>query len=206
MLTSSFTGWSNYMMDFGQMLQDEEAMKRFGQTVVLWDFHARAPKKVFHVPGAPQEIRWAWGPNHNYAFTTTALTSQLWLIYEDEVGEWRAEAVADIGDPSKIPLPWRESRSSSRPARWRSASAESSRIRALSKGAPNRSDDVTVAPVEIAFPRKASAVSSLNRPTARPDPTTVAVPSASTVERRSGPYDLTCGDYEARSVAASSRR
>jgi selenium-binding protein 1 len=44
MLTSSFTGWSNYMMDFGQMLQDEEAMKRFGQTVVLWDFHARAPK------------------------------------------------------------------------------------------------------------------------------------------------------------------
>ena len=27
MLTSSFTGWSNYMMDFGQMLQDGEAMK-----------------------------------------------------------------------------------------------------------------------------------------------------------------------------------
>ncbi|MCW8905789.1 MAG: selenium-binding family protein, partial [Sedimenticola sp.] len=28
MLTSSFTGWSNYMMDFGKMLQDKEAMKR----------------------------------------------------------------------------------------------------------------------------------------------------------------------------------
>ncbi len=105
MLTSSFTGWSNYMMDFGQMLQDAEAMKRFGQTVVLWDLHTRKPRKVFHVPGAPLEIRWAWGPKNNYAFTTTALTSKLWLIYEDENGEWQAKAVADIGDPSKIPLP-----------------------------------------------------------------------------------------------------
>jgi selenium-binding protein 1 len=105
MLTSSFTGWSNYMMDFGKMLQDEEAMKRFGQTVVLWDFHTRKPRKVFHVPGAPLEIRWAWGPKHNYAFTSTALTAQLWLIFEDENGEWQAKAVGDIGDPSKIPLP-----------------------------------------------------------------------------------------------------
>jgi len=105
MLTSSFTGWSNYMMDFGQMLQDEEAMKRFGQTVVLWDFHTRKPRKVFHVPGAPLEIRWAWGPQNNYAFTTTALTSKIWLIHEDGNGEWKADAVADIGDPSKIPLP-----------------------------------------------------------------------------------------------------
>ncbi len=105
MLTSSFTGWSNYMMDFGQMLQDAEAMKRFGQTVVLWDLHTRKPRKVFHVPGAPLEIRWAWGPKSNYAFTTTALTSKLWLIYEDEGGAWQAKAVADIGNPAEIPLP-----------------------------------------------------------------------------------------------------
>ncbi len=105
MLTSSFTGWSNYMMDFGKMLQDPEAMKRFGQTVVLWDLHARQPKKVFHVPGAPLEIRFAWGPRHNYAFTTTALTSKIWLIYEDDNGVWQARAVADIGDPSTVPLP-----------------------------------------------------------------------------------------------------
>ena len=105
MLTSSFTGWSNYMMDFGQMLKDAEAMKRFGQTVVVWDFHARAPKKVLHVPGAPLEIRFANQPTNNYAFTTTALTSKLWLIHEDERGEWQAKAVADIGDPAKIPLP-----------------------------------------------------------------------------------------------------
>jgi len=105
MLTSSFTGWSNYMMDFGQMLADEAAMKRFGQTVTLWDLHTRKPRKVFHVPGAPLEIRWAWGPRHNYAFTFGALTSQLWLIYEDDAGEWQAKAVADIGVPKNIPLP-----------------------------------------------------------------------------------------------------
>jgi selenium-binding protein 1 len=105
MFTTSFTGRSNYLMDFGQMLNDPAAMKRFGQTAVVWNFHTRQPKKVFHVPGAPLEVRVAWGPTHNYAFTTTALTSQIWLIYEDERGEWQAKAVADIGDPKKIPLP-----------------------------------------------------------------------------------------------------
>ncbi|BCG63305.1 MAG: selenium-binding protein 1 [Methyloprofundus sp.] len=105
MFTSSFTGWSNYMMDFGKMLGDATAMQHFGNTVVQWDLHARQPKKVMDVPGAPLEIRCAWNPNHNYCFTTTALTSQIWLIYEDQQGEWQSKAVADIGDPSKIPLP-----------------------------------------------------------------------------------------------------
>ena len=105
MLTSSFTGWSNYMMDFGTMLKDAEAMKRFGQTMTVWNLHTRKPLKVLHVPGAPLEIRFAWGPRHNYAFTIAALTSKLWLIYEDDKGEWQAKAVADIGDPAKIPLP-----------------------------------------------------------------------------------------------------
>jgi len=105
MFTSSFTGWSNYMMDFGKMLGDAEAMKHFGNTVVQWDLHTRQPKKIFDVPGAPLEIRCAWGANHNYCFTTTALTSKIWLIYEDDKGQWQSKAVADIGDPSKIPLP-----------------------------------------------------------------------------------------------------
>jgi selenium-binding protein 1 len=105
MLTSSFTGWSNYMMDFGKMLNDPEAMKRFGNTVVQWNLHSKQPKKVFDVPGAPLEIRCAWGENHNYCFTSTALTSKIWLIYEDDKGEWQAKEVADVGDPSKVPLP-----------------------------------------------------------------------------------------------------
>ena len=106
MLTSSFTGWSNYMMDFGQMLKDQEAMKRFGGSVVQWDLHSRKPRRVLNVPGAPLEIRFAWGPKANYAFTTTALTSKLWLVHDqDGDGNWDAKAVADIGDPAKIPLP-----------------------------------------------------------------------------------------------------
>ena len=105
MITTSFTGWNNYMMDFGKLVGDAEAMKRMGNTVTIWDLHTRQPKKVLDVPGAPLELRCAWGSNNNYCFTTTALTSQIWLIYEDEAGEWQAKAVADIGDPSKIPLP-----------------------------------------------------------------------------------------------------
>ena len=49
-------------------------MKHFGNTVVVWDFHARKPIQTLEVPGAPLEIRWALQPRHNYAFTTTALT------------------------------------------------------------------------------------------------------------------------------------
>ena len=105
MVTSSFTGWNNYMMNLGKMMADPEAMKRFGNTVVVWGLHSRKPKKILDVPGAPLEIRCAWGANHNYCFTTTALTSKIWLIYEDEQGEWQGKAVADIGDASKIPLP-----------------------------------------------------------------------------------------------------
>ena len=105
MVTSSFTGWNNYMTNLGTLMGDAEAMKAFGNTVVIWDLHARKPKKILDVPGAPLELRCAWNPDHNYCFTTTALTSKIWLIYEDDKGEWQAEDVGDIGDASKIPLP-----------------------------------------------------------------------------------------------------
>lgn len=105
MVTSSFTGWNNYMMNLGKVMADAEAMKRFGNTVVIWDLHTRKPKKILDVPGAPLEIRCAWGPHHNYCFTTTALTSKIWLIHEDAAGEWQAQAVADIGNAADIPLP-----------------------------------------------------------------------------------------------------
>lgn len=105
LVSSSFTGWSNYMMDLGRLLEDEEAMKRFGNTAVVWNLHTRQPKKVLDVPGVPLEIRCAWGSSNDWCFTSTALTSKLWLIYEDDLGEWQAQEVADIGDPAKIPLP-----------------------------------------------------------------------------------------------------
>jgi selenium-binding protein 1 len=105
MLTSSFTGWNNYMMDLGKLVADAEAMKRFGNTMVAWDVKAMTPQQVLAVPGAPLEIRWSLKDGDNWAVTATALTSKLWLIRQDAQGRWQAKDVATIGDPAKIPLP-----------------------------------------------------------------------------------------------------
>lgn len=105
MLTSSFTGWTNYMMEIGALVKDAEAMKKFGNTMALWDVKAMQPKKVFSVPGSPLEIRWSLKPGNDWAITATALTSKLWLIRKDATGEWQAKDVATIGDPATIPLP-----------------------------------------------------------------------------------------------------
>jgi methanethiol oxidase len=105
LLTTSFTGWNNYTRDFGDLAKDSEAMKQFGGSMVLWNFHTRQPKKAFNVPGAPLEIRWAWGEKNNHAFTATALGSKLWLCYEDKSGEWQAKEVATIGgDGGVLPV------------------------------------------------------------------------------------------------------
>ena len=105
LLTTSFTGWNNYMKEFGKVASDPEALKQVGNSMVLWNFHTRQPRKVFKVPGAPLEIRWAWGETHNYAFTATALGSKLWLVFEDQNGEWQAQEVADIGNVKGGVLP-----------------------------------------------------------------------------------------------------
>ena len=105
MLTSSFTGKKNYMRPLGELLKDAEAMKQFGNTMVVWDFHARKPLQTLEVPGAPLEIRWATDPRHEYAFTTTALTSKIWGVFRKGDGSFEAVAVADVGDPGKVPLP-----------------------------------------------------------------------------------------------------
>jgi selenium-binding protein 1 len=105
LLTSSFTGWTNYMMDMGKLVADAEAMKRFGGTMALWDLKAMKPQKVFAVPGSPLEIRWSLKEGDNWAVTATALTSKLWVVKQDAQGQWQAKDVATIGDPSKIPLP-----------------------------------------------------------------------------------------------------
>ena len=105
MLSSSFTGHDNYMRPIGELMKDPEAMKNMGQTMVLWNFHTRQPRQVFHVPGAPLEVRWAWGPKHNFAYTATAFTSKLWLVYEDSDGQWKAEQTAHVGPEGQGVLP-----------------------------------------------------------------------------------------------------
>jgi selenium-binding protein 1 len=105
LLTSSFTGWNNYMRNLGEVVGDAEAMKKFGNTVVVWDLKTLAPKNVLSVPGAPLEIRWSLNSKDNWAVVTTALTSKIWLIKQNAKGKWQAKDVAVIGDPAKIPLP-----------------------------------------------------------------------------------------------------
>ncbi len=105
MLTSSFTGHQNYMRKLSEVMGDAEAMKRFGGTMVVWDFHARKPLQTLSVPGAPLEIRWALHPRHEYAFTSTLLTSKLWGIFHKPDGSFEAVAVADVGNPADLPLP-----------------------------------------------------------------------------------------------------
>ena len=105
MLTSSFTGHANYMRKLPELMGDAEAMKNFGNTMVVWDFHARKALQELQVPGAPLEVRWALQPEHHYAFTTSALTSKLWGIFRNQDGSFEAVELADVGDPSKTPLP-----------------------------------------------------------------------------------------------------
>jgi selenium-binding protein 1 len=104
-LTSSFTGWTNYMRDLGALVQDAEAMKHFGNTMVVWNLKSMQPEKVLKVPGAPLEIRWSLNEADDWALTATALTSKLWLVRRDAEDQWQAKEVATIGDPEKIPLP-----------------------------------------------------------------------------------------------------
>src|SRR5256886_11902607 len=102
LLTSSFTGYDNYMRSLGEVVKDPEAMKRFGNTMLLWDLKAMKPQKVFSVPGAPLEIRWSLKPGDNPAVAASALTSKIWLVKQDARGEWQAEGGATIGDPAKM--------------------------------------------------------------------------------------------------------
>jgi selenium-binding protein 1 len=104
LLTSSFAGRKNYMRPLGELVADAEAMKNFGNTMVLWDLKAMKPQQIFSVPGAPLEIRWSLKEGDSWAITATALTSKLWLVKQN-AGQWSAKEVGTIGDPAKIPLP-----------------------------------------------------------------------------------------------------
>ena len=105
MLTSSFTGKNNYMRPLGDLMKDAEAMKRFGNTMVVWDYHTRKPLQTLAVPGAPLEIRWALQPRHYYAFTAAALTGKLWGVFKKDDGTFEAAELGPIGDPKSPPLP-----------------------------------------------------------------------------------------------------
>ncbi|HJV00129.1 MAG TPA: selenium-binding protein SBP56-related protein [Burkholderiaceae bacterium] len=105
MLSTSFTGYGNYRTDLDKLITDASAMKKFGNTMVLWDVKAMQPRQIFSTPGAPLEVRWSLAPGDNWAITATALTAKLWLVRPDAGGQWQAQDVAAIGDPASTPLP-----------------------------------------------------------------------------------------------------
>lgn len=105
LLTSSFAGAKNYLRPLGELVKDAEAMKQFGHTMVLWDLKAMTPRQIFQVPGAPLEIRWSLHPGDSWAITATALTAKLWLVRQDNGGQWQAKEVGSVGDPAQTPLP-----------------------------------------------------------------------------------------------------
>lgn len=105
MLTSSFTGRNNYMRPLPELMKDAAAMARFGNTMVVWDYHTRKPLQTLAVPGAPLEIRWALEPRHHYAFTAAALTGKLWGVFKKDDGTFEAIELGPVGDPKSPPLP-----------------------------------------------------------------------------------------------------
>ena len=90
MLSSSFAGRDNYMRDLGEVVKDPAAMKRFGNTMVVWNLKSFRPTQVLSVPGAPLEIRWGLAPGQNWAITATALA----LSRSRLSSGWPAEATA----------------------------------------------------------------------------------------------------------------
>src|SRR2546421_11121425 len=105
LLTSRFAGWQHSKRELGDLIKDAEAMKHFGNTMVVWNLKSMRPTQVLSVPGAPLEIRWSLAPGQNWAITAAALTAKLWLIKQGEGGAWSAREVRTIGDPAPVPLP-----------------------------------------------------------------------------------------------------
>lgn len=105
LLTTSFAGWNNYMADLGKLMKDPEAMKEFGSTSVMWDYKSMKPLKIFNTPGAPLEVRWSLKPGSNWAVTTAALTSKIYVYKQDDKGEWQQHDVGTIGKPGDLLLP-----------------------------------------------------------------------------------------------------
>src|SRR5216110_2235203 len=93
------------MRELGDLIKDAEAMKHFGNTMVVWNLKSMRPTQVLSVPGAPLEIRWSLAPGQNWAITAAALTAKLWLIKQGAGGAWSAREVGTIGDPAQVPLP-----------------------------------------------------------------------------------------------------
>ena len=102
-VTSSVRG-GDYRALLAQEADDDLVERAAGNTVVIWDLHSRKPKKVIDVPGAPLAVRCVSNSSHEHCFTVAALTAKLWLIHQDEDGDWQAKIVGDVGGEGALPM------------------------------------------------------------------------------------------------------
>jgi methanethiol oxidase len=102
MVTSSFTPPDNYTKPFAKM-----DLKRFGNTLVMWDFRKREVLQTLKAGAAPLECRWSLKEGANHGFTNCALDDSIW-VWEPEEGSdrYRTRKLCDTG---KLPADLRMS-------------------------------------------------------------------------------------------------
>ena len=85
-------------------IKDAEAMKSFGNTMVVWDLKAMKPKQVLQRARA-RRSRSAGrsNPGDNWAITAAALTSKLWLVKQDADGAVAGEGSRHHRRPGEDP-------------------------------------------------------------------------------------------------------
>lgn len=82
MVTSSFTPPDNYRKPMAQM-----DFKRFGNTLLVWDYRKRAVLQTLKAGAAPLECRWSLKEGANHGFTNCALEDSIWVWEADKEGK-----------------------------------------------------------------------------------------------------------------------
>ena len=100
MVTSSFTPPENCKKPMAQM-----DFKKFGDTLLVWDYRAGKVLARLTTGKAPLECRWSLkGKNHG--FTNCALDNSVWVWEGDREGKYAARKLCDTG---KLPADLRQS-------------------------------------------------------------------------------------------------
>jgi selenium-binding protein 1 len=101
MVTSSFTSPDNYKKPFAKM-----DLKKFGNTVLIWDFRERKVIGKVTTGAAPLECRWSLKEGKNHGFTNCAFDDSIWVWEGDNDGKYTARKLCDTG---KLPVDLRQS-------------------------------------------------------------------------------------------------
>jgi selenium-binding protein 1 len=102
MVTSSFTPPDNYRKPLAQM-----DLKRFGNTLLVWDYRKREKLQSLKTGMAPLECRWSLKDGANHGFTNCAFDDSIWVWEADKDGkEYSSRKLCNTG---KLPVDLRMS-------------------------------------------------------------------------------------------------